>query len=95
MLFRLKRNPKCKRSEVFDSLYGWIEVLAIQPDKLVQYEEPHLAHVRRIDCEYVCKTDEGLRCIDARALWRSIENDEYLLSEPGTSPRKRPPRPHR
>ena len=82
MLFRLERNPDFdpkSPSRTFARLWEWIEVLAIQPDKLVSSEEPHLAHVRRIECVYVCRTEEGLIRLDARSLWEAIEHDEYRL----------------
>lgn len=97
MLFRLERNPECTRSRYITGLIDddtppdWIEVLAIQPDKLVAYEEPHLKHVQRIDCIYLCMSHQGFSTTDSRAIMDMIGDNEYrVVTTPAKTP-KRPP----
>jgi hypothetical protein len=94
VLFRLESNPACNQFLLIGGLNesetppDWIEVLAIQPDRLIAYKEPHLKGITAIKCHYLCNSDQGFFVIDSMSILDAID-DEYLLVPHGSAPRKR------
>ena len=93
MIFRLERNPGCKRSQYIggrddadESPPAWIEVFAIVPDRLVRYKEPYLDHIQQIVCICYCMSDHGFFTVSQDAIMNAVGNEEYRIIPGGVEP---------
>lgn len=81
MLFRLERNPDFNGQSSEGSEFGhqWIEVLAVEPWRLVQ--DKLQPEIRTVQNRYICQLDGTIARIQADALWTAIANGEYSLED--------------